>query len=42
MESTAEKRKSFKVPHTYAIIFIFMIIMSVLTWVIPSGAYETT
>lgn len=42
MESTAEKRKSFKVPHTYAIIFILMIIMAVLTWVIPSGAYETT
>lgn len=35
-------KKAFKVPHTYAIIFILMIVMAALTWIIPSGAYETT
>ena len=32
----------FQVPHTYTIIFVLMIIVAVMTWIIPSGAFETT
>lgn len=32
--------KEFKVPHTLVIISFIMIIMAVLTWVLPGGAYE--
>lgn len=34
--------KPFKVPHTYAIIFVLMVAMALLTWVIPSGVYQKT
>lgn len=32
--------KQFKVPHVYAIIFALMVIFAVLTWIVPSGAYQ--
>lgn len=32
--------KQFKVPHVYAIIFAFMVIFAVLTWIVPSGSYQ--
>ena len=31
------KKKVFKVPHTYVILFSVIIIMSILTYVIPAG-----
>ena len=35
-----QKKRSFHMPHTYALIGIFIIIAYILTFVIPSGAYE--
>lgn len=34
------KKKRFKVPHTYVIICIIILIMAVLTYVVPAGSYE--
>ncbi|NYB73948.1 putative basic amino acid antiporter YfcC [Sedimentibacter hydroxybenzoicus DSM 7310] len=34
------KKKRFKVPHTYVIIFTLIIITAVLTYVIPAGQYQ--
>lgn len=40
---TKEKkpRKAMRVPHVYVIIFALMAVMALLTWIIPSGAYQT-
>lgn len=35
-----EKKKMFKVPHTYVILFSLIIIMAILTYIIPAGQYE--
>ncbi len=34
------KKKKFKVPHTYVVLFLVIIIMSILTYVIPAGEFE--
>ena len=34
------KKKKFKVPHTYVLLFTMIIIMALLTYVIPAGQYE--
>jgi uncharacterized ion transporter superfamily protein YfcC len=34
------KRNKFKVPHTYVILFVMIIIMALLTYVIPAGQYQ--
>ena len=34
------KKKRFKVPHTYVIICIIILIMAVLTYIVPAGSYE--
>ncbi len=34
------KKKKFKVPHTYVLLFALIIIMALLTYVIPAGQYE--
>lgn len=34
------KKRKFKVPHTYVIICIIILIMAVLTYIIPAGTYE--
>ena len=34
------KKKKFKVPHTYVILFAMIIIMALLTYVIPAGQYQ--
>ena len=31
------KKRTFKVPHTYVIICIIILIMAVLTYVVPAG-----
>ncbi len=31
-----------KVPHTYVIIFGFILISALLTWIIPAGEYNRT
>lgn len=35
-----EKKKGFKNPHAYVIIFILILICTLLTWIIPSGTYD--
>lgn len=36
----AEKKREFHVPHVYTIIFILMVVLAVLTWIVPSGAFD--
>lgn len=40
MESEKKKRR-LKVPHTYTIIFCIIILMTILTWIVPSGQFDT-
>lgn len=35
-----EKKKKFKIPHTYVLLFVMIIIMALLTYVIPAGQYQ--
>lgn len=39
MNKDLTKKKVFKVPHTYVIIFTLLIVMSILTYIIPAGEY---
>ncbi|MGP1570161.1 MAG: putative basic amino acid antiporter YfcC [Eubacteriales bacterium] len=41
MNEKDEKKKGFKVPDTYVIIFFVVLLAAVLTYVIPQGYYET-
>ena len=36
----SEKGFRFRVPHAYTIIFLLMVVFAVLTWIVPSGAFE--
>ncbi|WP_221912962.1 YfcC family protein [Streptococcus halichoeri] len=36
-----QKKRGFKLPSSYTVLFIIIAIMAVLTWFIPAGAYET-
>ena len=36
------KGKKRSLPHIYALVFIFMLIMALLTWIVPSGEYDRT
>lgn len=38
---TEEKKRGFRIPSSYIVLFIIIAIMAVLTWFIPAGAYET-
>jgi len=35
-----EKKKGFKMPSSYTVLFILIIILAILTWIIPAGEYE--
>lgn len=35
------EKKKFKIPHTYVILFTVILIMSVLTYIIPAGEFDT-
>lgn len=37
---TEEKKRGFKIPSSYTVLFIIIAIMAVLTWFIPAGAYD--
>ncbi len=39
-ESVTSKKKGFQLPHVYTICFLLMIVFAILTWIVPSGAYE--
>ncbi|RDY29158.1 putative basic amino acid antiporter YfcC [Romboutsia weinsteinii] len=34
-----EKKKGFKIPHTFTIIFSLIVLMAGLTWIVPSGEF---
>ena len=36
----AAKKKEFKVPHTFVILFTIIIVMAVMSYIIPGGSYE--
>lgn len=40
MASSSSKGFKFRVPHVYTIIFLLMVVFAVLTWVVPSGAFD--
>lgn len=40
MQSERIKKKGFKVPHTYVILFSVILIMAILTYIIPAGEYN--
>ena len=33
--------KKIKVPHTYVLLFLLVVVMAILTWFIPSGSFKT-
>lgn len=33
-------KKKFKIPHTFAILFYFLVLIMVMTWVVPAGSFE--
>ena len=37
-----EKKKKFKMPNSFTILFIITIVIAILTWIIPAGAYDVT
>ncbi|REC93846.1 YfcC family protein [Kushneria indalinina] len=37
----APEKRSFQIPHIYAILFIFILLAGLATWLIPAGAYDT-
>lgn len=42
MELTAlKKKKKFEFPHSYTLIFILIVLSALLTWVVPSGQFDT-
>ena len=40
IEANLQKRKKVRMPHTFVIITCFIIAATILTWIIPSGAFE--
>lgn len=41
-EETKTKKKKFKMPNSFTILFLITIVIAILTWIIPSGAYDLT
>lgn len=37
---TAKKKKEFKMPHGYVVIFMILVFVSIMTYIIPAGQYE--
>lgn len=40
MDNTLNKKKKFQMPHVFAILFMIMILVTVLSYIIPNGAFE--
>ncbi|NBI67911.1 YfcC family protein [Pseudoflavonifractor sp. 60] len=36
-----KEKKQFKIPYTYTVLFIMMILAAIMTWIIPAGEYDT-
>ncbi len=41
-QNTTSIKKKLTIPHTYTIIFMLIVLMAVLTWIVPSGKFDTT
>lgn len=41
METSEVKKRKFSFPHSYTLIFILIVSAAILTWVIPSGQFDT-
>ncbi|PWG01058.1 YfcC family protein [Levilactobacillus bambusae] len=41
MEQVSKKRRKFKMPSAYTILFFIIIAVAILTWIIPAGQYQT-
>lgn len=39
-DKSPTRKKRFRLPHVYTIVFLLMIVFAVLTWIVPSGSYE--
>ena len=39
-EKQKKQKKPFKIPHTYVILGIIIVIMAVLTWIVPAGEFD--
>ena len=39
MGNTLKQKKSFSMPHVYAVILILMLLVTVMTYLIPAGSY---
>lgn len=37
----SKKKRGLRVPHTYTIIFAIILFMTILTWIVPSGEFDT-
>lgn len=35
-----KKKRSLKVPHTYVLLFVMVVICALMTWLIPAGSYD--
>ena len=40
MDTAIKKKKAFKMPHGYVVIFAILIFVSILTYIIPAGEYQ--
>ncbi|NLV65474.1 MAG: C4-dicarboxylate ABC transporter permease, partial [Synergistaceae bacterium] len=40
VETGSERKKRFKVPHTYVILFSVVILATIMTYVLPAGVYD--
>lgn len=39
-ENTLAKKKKFKLPHIYGLLFLIIVICTILTWVLPAGEFD--
>ena len=35
-----KKKKKFKMPDTWIVVFIMVVIVAILSWIIPAGSYD--
>ena len=36
-----EQKKKIKMPNTYTLLFLIIVVIAILTWIIPGGKYQT-
>lgn len=40
MKVVEEKKKRFKIPHTYVLLFSILVVVAILTYIVPAGQFE--